>query len=393
MNIALFGYGVGNIKGGGGAERFFADFFEAYHQSDIAKFNLYFILDTNSISNLNQVNKLNSRKNILPFKIFSNRFKDRLESLQLAWLIVRHKIRIIHIPLYNRTYIPILKRIDRLPSFIRPEIIINIVNACVPEILLNATDKRYQSYYNTYMPLFKEVHVDGYFCWNQSFVDYVNKANVFTDNPKKIKAIQSRFSDTKKFTPRYPKKKTIIFAGRLVTEKKPDWFIEAAHILTTSHPDEIKGWCFILLGDGELRNQLEESVKSKNMGDTFSMKIEGDISNHINSSMIYVSCQDCDNFPSLSMAEAMSAGNAIVARNLGQTNLFVISNHNGLIIQPDSPSGLADALLKLVTNKELTEEMGKKSIELMKNVHTIPNFIRQIDAFWESFNPDNNSSE
>ena len=78
-NVAFLIFGVVELKGGGGAERFFADFFEIYNQSK-TKHKLYYIIDKTSIGNLNKVGKLNSIDNILNFKIVSNRFKNVLES-------------------------------------------------------------------------------------------------------------------------------------------------------------------------------------------------------------------------------------------------------------------------------------------------------------------------
>ncbi len=40
--VALFIYGINNLKGGGGAERFFADFYDDYNDLTTKNFNLYY---------------------------------------------------------------------------------------------------------------------------------------------------------------------------------------------------------------------------------------------------------------------------------------------------------------------------------------------------------------
>ena len=42
-NVALYLSGVNNIKGGGGAERFFADFFSIYKSWPNKKFKIYVV--------------------------------------------------------------------------------------------------------------------------------------------------------------------------------------------------------------------------------------------------------------------------------------------------------------------------------------------------------------
>ena len=62
-NIAFIFTGIGNIKGGGGAERFFSDFYDQYQTSN-KKYNLFFITDEDSLINLNAFTQLNYKKNI-----------------------------------------------------------------------------------------------------------------------------------------------------------------------------------------------------------------------------------------------------------------------------------------------------------------------------------------
>ncbi len=379
-NIALFIYGINDLKGGGGAERFFADFFDEYQDSKISQNKLFYIIDKNSVKKLNEVNKLKSRNNLLNFKIHSNRFKHKLETLELAKHIFLNNIKIVHIPLYDPTYIPILKKLNELPKVIRPKIVINIVNCYVAQVLSDKNHQLHKSMCNSYLPLFKEINVSGYFCWNESFVNYVGKEKVFKNIPKKVYAINSRFSDVKKFIPSAAKQNLVVFASRLDEQKHADWYLKAIEIIKSQN--KLNDWKFILCGTGPLREELMKQATEKKLSDVLEFRIEGQMEKLFNVSKIYVSCQNYDNFPSLSMSEAMASGNAIVARNVGQTNLFVRSNKNGVLINPDSAEGLAEALIKMISDGEMVKKMGEESVELMKNVHNVPNFIKQIDNFW-----------
>jgi glycosyltransferase involved in cell wall biosynthesis len=84
------------------------------------------------------------------------------------------------------------------------------------------------------------------------------------------------------------------------------------------------------------------------------------------------------------MNEAMAAGNVIVARNVGQTNLFVKDGVNGYLATSDNAKGVAEAMMKVIQYPEKNAAMMKESIRLATEVHTPENFIRQIDLFWNS---------
>ncbi len=381
-NIALLIWGIGDLSGGGGSERFFADFYDQYQKYSNKKFKLYYIIDKDSVENLNKVEKLKSKKNILSFKLISNRFKSKGELLQLMVLIIRHKIRIIHLPLYNVSYIPILKGINSLPGFIRPKIVINVSNCYIVPYLEDKQSKHHLETVNTYSPLFNEVKVNGYFSWYKNFENYILSSN-YAKRPDHVYSISSRFSDTEKFYPEQ-KENLVVFAARLDEQKHPEWFLEAVRIIFSSGADSVCNWKFMICGDGPLREQLIRKSKEYNLNEQLIFTIEGQLHKILNKSKVFVSCQDFENFPSLSMAEAMASGNAIIARNVGQTSYFVEENQNGFYIIPDSPQGLANSLLKAIAHGEQLENMMADSVNKMKTRHTFLNFTNQIEQFWQT---------
>ena len=133
-----------------------------------------------------------------------------------------------------------------------------------------------------------------------------------------------------------------------------------------------------------MRINLIERSKKRDVYQFIEFKIEAELQHILNHSLIYVSCQDYENFPSLTMAEAMASGNAIVARPVGQTSYFVKDSYNGKILKEDSPNGVASTLMELMSNLSETLFMGKNSVEIMNTTHTYNNFKNQIEEFWLS---------
>jgi glycosyltransferase involved in cell wall biosynthesis len=383
-NIAFFIYGINKLDGGGGAERFFSDFFDEYQKSGNKKFGLYFITDKTSANNLHKVGKLKSNERLLFFKIISNRFKKILEVLQLYKFIFIYSIKIIHIPLYDLSYLPLLKAINNMPRFMRPKMAINIVNCYAAPALEDKTNRYHESISTTYLPLFKEVKADGYFCWNTNFEAYLKNKATLARPPKTIQSITSRFSDVKNYYPEKIKNNWVVFASRLDEQKHPEWIVEAVKEISAREPNLLNEWKFKICGDGILRNELMAEVEKQKLNYTIDFEIQGEMFKILNASKIYVSCQDYDNFPSLTMAEAMASGNAIIARCVGQTDLFVKNKKNGLLITPDSPLGLANALIELMKDQETISSMRSESLKLIRDVHNVPNFITQIHHFWQS---------
>lgn len=378
--VAFFIYGIGDLSGGGGAERFFADFFDLYLKSKYQQFKLFYIIDKLSLRQLNKVGKLNANSQLLIFKIVSNRLKFIFENYQIIKLIVFNNIKVIHLPLYNITYIPILKTINRIPFFCRPKIVINISNCYIVPWLSNVNHPNYTITSKVYYPLFNQIDVTGYFSWYENFKQYAEHIK-FKKAPKIIYAITSRFSNTETFYPG-TKSKHIVFASRLDEQKRPDWFIEALGLMYKTNPALVSTWKFIFCGTGPLRFKLIQRSKELNVYPLIEFKIEAELQHIFNHSLIYVSCQDYENFPSLTMAEAMASGNAIVARSVGQTALFVKDGINGRLLKEDNPKSLATILMELMNDVLNTQNMGKKANELMTTFHTFENFKIQIEQFW-----------
>lgn len=376
-NIGFLFVGVSDITGGGGAERFFSDFLHDYNKSG-GKHKLLLIADKDSVKNFNAIGKFFGDKNVRPFKLAHNRFKNVLEFLRVLKIIVLNNIKIIQVPLYGIQYFEILKRIDKLPAFIRPKIVITIVDSFIPHYYYDENDKLY-NYKKMFGPLFEQVRIDAVVSWYELFAKFAAETKVIRSNPP-VYVIKSRYSG-KKFPGNPQKKRQIMYASRLTPAKKPLMFVEAVSLLK-QRGTEIKNWKCYIYGKGVLENEIQNKVKEYGLEDVFVLTHHHDLTEPFSESMCFVSTQDFENFPSLSMNEAMAAGNAIIARDVGQTSWFVKDGVNGILLKKDNAEGLADALEKFITNPELHVKMGKESVRLTKEVHTFENFKCQMEEFW-----------
>jgi glycosyltransferase involved in cell wall biosynthesis len=159
-------------------------------------------------------------------------------------------------------------------------------------------------------------------------------------------------------------------------------FVESLNILK-QRSAEIKNWKFFMYGKGHQEEEVLSKIKEYGLSEILTVSHHHDLTKVFEESKCFVSTQDFENFPSLAMNEAMSAGNAIIARNVGQTELFVKHMKNGLLAEPDNEIGLANAIEFYIKHPELHESMAKESIRLTEEVHTFSNFKTQIETFWD----------
>ena len=141
--------------------------------------------------------------------------------------------------------------------------------------------------------------------------------------------------------------------GRLSPQKSPDIFIKAAKKIK----EEISNAYFIIVGDGELKNDVERYARENNFAD--SLFITGWVKNPIS----YVELFDVAILLSrwegfgLVLPEYMMAKKPIVATNVDAIPNIISDYKNGILVNPDDPDAACKAVLELHDNTRLREEM------------------------------------
>jgi len=96
------------------------------------------------------------------------------------------------------------------------------------------------------------------------------------------------------------------------------------------------------------------------------------------SSIIVQPSNKPDPFPMV-ILEAMAAAKPIVASNIGGIPEMVEDGKTGLLIPPNEPEALAQAILKLLKDREDAERMGRAAFDLVKEKFTLEKFIRELE--------------
>lgn len=147
--------------------------------------------------------------------------------------------------------------------------------------------------------------------------------------------------------------------GRLSEQKGMSYFIDAAEIVTKSHP-EVR---FVIVGDGELKGRLHEYVKSKRLQDVFLfLGYRNDIQNVISQLDFIVLSSLWEGLP-LTPIEAYSVGKTVIGTAVDGTQEIIRDGVDGYLIKPRNSSQIAEKMIALIEQPEIREKMELQAMQ------------------------------
>ena len=111
-----------------------------------------------------------------------------------------------------------------------------------------------------------------------------------------------------------------------------------------------------VVGDGALRSQVTDRYKVRGLG--WSPRLEPEeVARALDRAWCLVLPSRSEGLPRV-VLEAFARGRGVVATRVGGIPDVVEDGTNGLLVQPDDADGLADALRRVLTDRELAERLG-----------------------------------
>jgi glycosyltransferase involved in cell wall biosynthesis len=148
-----------------------------------------------------------------------------------------------------------------------------------------------------------------------------------------------------------PRKKYLVFVGRLTNIKRPERLIALAQFLKNNHPDS---W-LLIAGAGELLGVLNAQAEKEGLPVTF-LGWRKDIEMILSASDIAVLCSDNEGIP-LTLIQAAQAGLPIVSTDVGSVSDIVINGTTGLLTEVSS-KGLIEGVSVLLDDPALGQRFG-----------------------------------
>ncbi len=141
--------------------------------------------------------------------------------------------------------------------------------------------------------------------------------------------------------------------GRISEQKAPDVFIKAAGIIKKEIPNAY----FIIVGDGEQRNEIEALANKCVIGN--SLMITGwtdNAADYVAEFDTAVLLSRWEGF-GLVLPEYMVSKKPVVACAVDAIPEIVRDGENGLLVEPDNPEAAAEAVLRVYRDKNLAERL------------------------------------
>lgn len=172
------------------------------------------------------------------------------------------------------------------------------------------------------------------------------------------------------------REKWIITAGRLTYQKGIEYLVEIVVPVLKKHPD----WKWLILGDGEDRDILEQTILRNNLEDQLILKgTVNQIEWYLNRAKLFVSTSRYEGF-GMCLLEAMQMNVPCVSFDIKIGPSEIITNDkNGILIPPFECEQMVQEIDHLIENSERLEEMS---------ANTMIGFERYQDAYikekWKS---------
>lgn len=178
---------------------------------------------------------------------------------------------------------------------------------------------------------------------------------------------------------------TIIFVGKLVRNKGVCLLTEAACRLA----DEIPDLKLKLIGRCEEKIVAEMRAWAERSGHSDLLDIVGYVpremlADHLSRAHVFAAPSQYEGGPGFVYLEAMACGLPVIACSESGASEVVLSGQNGLLVPPEDPAALCDALRYLLTRSDEREAMGQRAREYACRHADSKTCLDQIEAFYQS---------
>jgi GT2 family glycosyltransferase/glycosyltransferase involved in cell wall biosynthesis len=175
--------------------------------------------------------------------------------------------------------------------------------------------------------------------------------------------------------------KLVTIVARLEPIKRVDRFLRVANRIESS-PDT---W-FLVVGDGALREELQESPQARRLGERVVWAgLRSDMPDVYFASDIVAVTSDNEG-TNVSAIEAQAVGLPVVSTRVGGMP-SVVTEDNGLLVEPGDEQGFARALERILLDEALSTRFGHHGAEHVRVVFSLGRLVGDIDGLYRRLLP------
>jgi glycosyltransferase involved in cell wall biosynthesis len=140
----------------------------------------------------------------------------------------------------------------------------------------------------------------------------------------------------------------------LKTQKGHRFLLDAMPAVVSQFPD----LHLLFIGDGELRQKLEEQTRALNLEDhVHFLGLRDDVPDLLGASDFFILSSLWEGLP-MALIEAMASGLPVIATEVSGTREVMVDGQTGLLVPPGDVENLRNAMIHLLSNPERARAMG-----------------------------------
>ena len=175
------------------------------------------------------------------------------------------------------------------------------------------------------------------------------------------------------------------FAGRITLQKDPLTLIKAFKEVVVIQPKAI----LLMVGNGDMKEGAIELAKALEIEKSIVFEnFRADIADVLFSSDIYCLPSLWEGFP-IGLLEAMAMRKAVIATKVDGSSEIIQHNKNGILVEPQNIQMLANALLDLISDKNLRTQLGAEARQTIAKDFDVCKMTRKIENVYVSILSEN----
>ncbi len=151
------------------------------------------------------------------------------------------------------------------------------------------------------------------------------------------------------------KRNMVLFAARFIQEKGAICAVEA--MSSVAKTKSMIGWEFLMRGGGPLQGEVTRVVRQYGVEREITVGQADDLDEEYRGTAVFLQLSPGENTPSQSLHQAMASECAVIATDVGNTRAW-LSEENAVLVPPESPTEVANALIDLAENPEKRMRLG-----------------------------------
>jgi len=169
-----------------------------------------------------------------------------------------------------------------------------------------------------------------------------------------------------------------VIIGRLEPAKAHHIFLKALKEVINS----IQNFKALIIGDGSLKQEIIFLTKELNLQHNVILTgLRKDIPELLSMADLFVLSSTREGFP-ITLLEAMSCGIPSVVTNVGGNSELCIDGTTGIIVAPNNPKALAEAIITLLTDQNLSSNFSEASKVRIQTLFTAEIMAKKHEALY-----------